>query len=117
MTRKESPENVAITMTASAAHRILTLGRTEGNPALMLRLTVSGGGCSGFQYGFSLEPLAATTDRVFESHGACLVVDDVSLSLLQGAQVDYVDELMGAMFVVQNPNATSTCGCGSSFSL
>ncbi|VBB69496.1 probable iron binding protein from the HesB_IscA_SufA family [invertebrate metagenome] len=103
-------------MTTSAAQRVIALRMAEGNPALMLRLTVSGGGCSGFQYGFSLDAMATSTDHVFEHHGARLVVDHISLSLLQGARVDYVDELMGAMFVVQNPNAISTCGCGNSFS-
>ena len=113
----ESYESATITMTAGAARRILALSKKEHNPALMLRLTVSGGGCSGFQYCFSFENLAASTDKIFENYGARLVVDDVSLQLLQGAQVDYVDELMGAMFIVRNPNATSTCGCGNSFSL
>ncbi len=111
------PGSAPVTMSVSAARRILALSKAEENPALMLRLAVSGGGCSGFEYNFSLETLTTSTDQVFESHGARLVVDDVSLSLLQGAQVDYVDELMGAMFVVQNPNAISICGCGNSFSL
>ena len=111
---EEFPRCVPVTMTTSAARRILAL--SKDNPALMLRLAVSGGGCSGFQYAFSLETLTTSTDQIFESHGARLVVDDISLKLLQGAQVDYVEELMGAMFVVQNPNAASTCGCGGSFS-
>ena len=106
-----------VTMTPNAARRIMALRKEEGNSALMLRLTVSGGGCSGFQYSFSLETLASNADQIFENHGARLVVDDVSLSLLKGAQVDYVDELMGAMFVVKNPNAISTCSCGNSFAL
>ncbi len=112
-----SPVFSPVTMTMSAVRRILALSKAEGNPALMLRLSVSGGGCSGFQYEFSLETLTTSADQIFEKHGARLVVDDVSLSLLQGARVDYVEELMGAMFVVQNPNATSSCSCGNSFSL
>lgn len=106
-----------VTMTANAAQRIQALVATEGNPALMLRLTVSGGGCSGFQYSFSLDAMTSETDRVFEGYGARLVVNDIALNMLKGAKVDYVDDLRGAMFTVQNPNTTSTCGCGASFSV
>ncbi|GAA0588376.1 iron-sulfur cluster insertion protein ErpA [Caenispirillum bisanense] len=106
-----------LAMTESAARRVHTLITQEGNPDLMLRLTVSGGGCSGFQYGFDLDAAVNDDDTVREFHGVRLVVDEASLDLLQGSVVDYVEDLMGAAFVVKNPNATSTCGCGSSFAI
>ncbi|KAF0143214.1 MAG: iron-sulfur cluster insertion protein [Rhodospirillaceae bacterium] len=109
-------EDATVRMTESAARRVQTLAEAEGNPALMLRLAVSGGGCSGFQYGFSLEAMTTAADQIFEDHGARLIVDDASLDLLKGAEVDYVNDLMGSMFTVRNPNATATCGCRSSFS-
>ena len=83
----------------------------------MLRLQVSGGGCSGFQYEFSLDADTTDEDCVFENHGAKMVIDEVSLDLLGGAEIDYVRELVGSAFRVNNPNATSSCGCGSSFSI
>ncbi len=89
----------------------------EGNPGLMLRLSVSGGGCSGFQYAFTFDDARGEDDVVFECHGVKLVVDTTSLDLLVGAEVDFVEELVGASFQVRNPNATSSCGCGSSFSI
>ena len=107
----------SVSLSASAAKRVQQLAVGEGNPNLMLRLAVSGGGCSGFSYGFSLDAETTTDDRVFEFHGAKLVVDDVSLELLQGAEIDYVEDLLAASFRVVNPNAKSTCGCGTSFSI
>lgn len=101
----------------SAARRIAELARADGSELVMLRVTVSGGGCSGFQYAFSLEKQTAEDDIVFESNGVRVVVDDVSLNLVTGARLDYVDELIGASFKLDNPNATSSCGCGSSFSV
>jgi iron-sulfur cluster insertion protein len=83
----------------------------------MLRLAVSGGGCSGFQYGFSFDDARNEDDRVFERDGVKLVVDDTSLDLLVGAEVDFVEDLVGSSFQVRNPNASSSCGCGSSFSV
>jgi len=111
-----SPETPALSLTPAAASRVLELAKGEGNPALMLRLAVSGGGCSGFSYGFSLDGDVTSDDKVFEFHGAKLVVDETSLDLLKGSVVDYVDDLMAASFRIKNPNATSTCGCGTSFS-
>lgn len=102
-------------LTEAAARRVAQLIAAEGNAALMLRLTVSGGGCSGFRYGFTLDATQGEDDVVAEFHGVRLVVDAVSLDLLGGAVVDYVENLMGSAFTVRNPNATATCGCGSSF--
>jgi iron-sulfur cluster insertion protein len=107
----------AVGLSASAARRLRALIEAEGRPGLMLRLTVSGGGCSGFQYGFSFDEALTDEDRVFERDGVKLVVDEVSLTLLGGAEVDYVEELVGASFQVKNPNAKSSCGCGSSFAV
>jgi iron-sulfur cluster insertion protein len=107
----------AVGLSASAARRLRELMQAEGKPGLMLRLTVSGGGCSGFQYGFSFDQTLTAEDRVFERDGVKLVVDEVSLTLLGGAEVDYVEELVGASFQVRNPNAKSSCGCGSSFAV
>jgi len=107
----------AVSISASAAKRIAAVVAAEGQPDAMLRLTVSGGGCSGFQYAFALDAQVNDDDHTFEDHGARVVIDDVSLDLLNGAVVDYVDELIGASFQVKNPNASSSCGCGSSFSI
>jgi iron-sulfur cluster insertion protein len=106
-----------ITVSAGAARRIATLRASEGNDALMLRIAVSGGGCSGFQYGFSLDEQATSDDVIFETAGVRIVVDDVSLGLLDGAEVDFVEDLVGSYFAIKNPNASSTCGCGTSFSI
>ena len=106
-----------VSLTAAAARRIGELVAAEGNPDLMLRLAVSGGGCSGFQYGFSFDDTRNEDDRVFERDGVRLLVDSTSLDLLGGAEVDFVEDLVGAAFQVRNPNATSSCGCGSSFSI
>lgn len=110
-------ETPALTMTPAAAARVLELAKTEAAPDVMLRVAVSGGGCSGFSYGFSLDSERTGDDRVFEFHGARLVVDETSLDLLKGSQVDFVDDLMAKSFRITNPNAVSTCGCGTSFSL
>jgi iron-sulfur cluster insertion protein len=83
----------------------------------MLRITVSGGGCSGFQYGFSLDDQKNDDDRLFERDGVTVVIDEVSLDLLKGSEVDFVEDLIGSYFAIKNPNASSTCGCGSSFSV
>jgi iron-sulfur cluster insertion protein len=106
-----------LTLTESAARRIQALKASEGNPALMLRLAVSGGGCSGFSYGFSLDETRNQDDHLFDAHGVTLVVDETSLDLLAGSTVDYVEDLVGSAFAVKNPNATSTCGCGTSFAV
>jgi len=101
----------------SAARRIAQLVRDENADGLMLRVAVSGGGCSGFQYGFSLDKETSGDDVVFETDGVRVVVDTMSLDLLRGAELVYVDDLMGSYFKLDNPNAASTCGCGSSFSI
>ena len=105
------------TVTENAAKRISFLAEQEGDPALMLRVTVSGGGCSGFQYGFDFDKTVNEDDRVAERDGARVVIDEVSLELLNGAEIDFVEDLMGAYFRINNPNATSSCGCGTSFSI
>ncbi len=106
-----------LSLTAAAARRIGELIAAEGNPNLMLRLAVSGGGCSGFQYGFSFDDTRGEDDLLFERDGVRMVVDQTSIELLAGAEVDFVEDLVGSAFQVRNPNATSSCGCGSSFSV
>jgi iron-sulfur cluster insertion protein len=106
-----------VSLTPAAVRRIGELVAAEGDPSLMLRLAVSGGGCSGFQYGFSFDDTRNEDDALFERDGVKLVVDQTSLELLVGAEVDFVEDLVGASFQVRNPNATSSCGCGSSFSI
>ncbi|MCB9946780.1 MAG: iron-sulfur cluster insertion protein ErpA [Rhodospirillaceae bacterium] len=106
-----------LTLTQSAAARVAALRRAEGDEGLMLRVAVSGGGCSGFQYGFSFDNEVRLDDLTFHRDGVTVVVDETSLELLAGAEIDYVEELIGASFRVRNPNAASSCGCGSSFSL
>ncbi|MCP4764988.1 MAG: iron-sulfur cluster insertion protein ErpA [Gammaproteobacteria bacterium] len=101
----------------SAVRKLKSLQVEEQNPNLMLRVSVYGGGCSGFQYTFSLEEETKPVDRTVEKDGATLVIDQMSYQYLTGSTVDYVEGLEGAMFVVNNPNATSTCGCGASFSI
>ena len=107
----------SVGLSKAAADRVAHLRKMEGDDGLMLRLTVSGGGCSGFQYGFDFSKETAEDYHVFEYHGVPLVVDEVSLDLLAGSEVDYVEDLSGAAFVVKNPNATASCGCGSSFAI
>lgn len=111
------PEAPLLSMTPAAAARVLELAAAEKTPGLMLRLSVSGGGCSGFSYGFSLDGEQTSDDKVYEFHGAKLVVDETSLDLLKGSQIDFVDDLMAKSFRITNPNAASTCGCGTSFSI
>ena len=108
----------AVRMTDRAAQRVASLIESEeGRNALMLRLSVSGGGCSGFQYGFTLDDSITDDDIVFPQGDVKLVVDTVSLDLLAGAEVDFVEDLVGSYFRVNNPNAASSCGCGTSFSI
>lgn len=106
-----------VILTESAAQRVQTLISMEGKPNLMLRLGVSGGGCSGFQYNIELDDKTNEDDVVSEQHGVKLVVDQTSLEILAGTEVDFVEDLMGASFQFKNPQATSTCGCGTSFSV
>jgi iron-sulfur cluster insertion protein len=107
----------SIVVTASAARRIAVLREQEEAQGAFLRIAVSGGGCSGFQYGLSFDDQRNPDDFVFEKDGVAVVVDEVSLDLLQGAEVDFVEDLMGASFQIKNPNAASSCGCGNSFSI
>lgn len=107
----------AVGLSAGAAKRVAFLARQEGDAGLMLRLAVTGGGCSGFQYNFSFDDAVQDDDRVFERDGSKLVVDETSLDLLAGAEVDFVEDLMGSYFQVKNPNASSSCGCGTSFAV
>lgn len=105
-----------LTLTPAAAKRVGWIAERQGKPAI-LRLTVEGGGCSGFQYKFDLTDAAENDDMVSETDGVRLVVDPVSLDLVSGSTVDFVESLGGAAFKVENPNATAGCGCGSSFGI
>jgi len=100
-----------------AAHKVRDLIDSEGNEALKLRVFITGGGCSGFSYGFTFDEDVAEDDALVENGGVTMVVDSMSYPYLAGAEVDYKEDLQGAQFVVQNPNAASTCGCGNSFSI
>jgi len=108
--------DTAVTLSAQAARRIRAIGETEGRP-LMLRVAVDGGGCSGFQYRFDLVESGDAGDLRIERDGAAALVDPISLGLLQGSVIDFIDELASAEFRVRNPNAKSSCGCGVSFSI
>lgn len=105
-----------ILFTDSAATKVRALIEDEGNPALKLRVYISGGGCSGFQYGFEFDEASNEDDVAVHRDGVTLVVDPLSLQYLMGAEVDYRESLAGSQFVIRNPNAKTTCGCGSSFS-
>jgi len=104
-----------LNFTDSAASKVKNLIDEEGNPGLKLRVFVTGGGCSGFQYGFTFDEVTNEDDTVLEKDGVTLLVDPMSYQYLVGAEIDYQENLEGAQFVIKNPNATSTCGCGSSF--
>ena len=101
----------------AAAAKVADLIAEEGNPALKLRVYVTGGGCSGFQYGFAFEEGVNEDDTPIVTDGVTLLVDPMSMQYLMGAEIDYKEDLQGAQFVIKNPNATTTCGCGSSFSV
>jgi iron-sulfur cluster insertion protein len=111
-TEMPSPLN----FTDSAAAKVKELIVEEGNDALKLRVFVSGGGCSGFQYGFTFDEAVNEDDTTLEKNGVTLLIDSMSYQYLVGAEIDYTEGLEGSQFVIKNPNATSTCGCGSSFS-
>jgi iron-sulfur cluster insertion protein len=102
--------------TDSAADKVKQLVDEEGNPDLKLRVFVQGGGCSGFQYGFTFDEVINEDDTQMSKNGVTLLIDAMSLQYLGGAEIDYKEDLQGAQFVIKNPNATTTCGCGSSFS-
>jgi iron-sulfur cluster insertion protein len=106
---------MSLTLTDAAADKIAGLLENEDNSALNLRIFVSGGGCSGFQYGFTFDDEIKESDEVVDSHGVKLLVDPMSLDLINGAEVDYQSSVNGESFVIRNPNAGSSCGCGKSF--
>ena len=105
-----------MTLSPSAAARIALIAEKQGKPAA-LRLAVEGGGCSGFQYGFTFDEVINEDDTPMHKNGVTLLIDAMSLQYLMGAEIDYKEDLQGAQFVIKNPNATTTCGCGSSFSV
>ena len=105
-----------IVFTDSAAAKVAQLIEEEGNSDLNLRVFVQGGGCSGFQYGFTFDEIVNEDDTTMTKNGVQLLIDSMSYQYLVGAEIDYKDDLEGAQFVIKNPGATSTCGCGSSFS-
>ena len=113
----ESFTPTALQFTQGAAHKVKSLVDEEGNDRLKLRVFVTGGGCSGFQYGFTFDEEVADDDTIVEREGVSLVVDPMSFQYLAGAEVDYQEGLEGSRFVMKNPNASTTCGCGSSFSI
>lgn len=108
---------MTITLTDSLIKRIKFLQQQDNNPALKLRVMVDGGGCQGFEYKFSLDYDVKPDDELFEKDGTGVIIDDVSLPFMAGATIDYVDDLIGAHFKIDNPNAKSSCGCGTSFSV
>jgi iron-sulfur cluster insertion protein len=110
----ETPD--ILLFTDSAANKVRELIEEEGNAALKLRVFVTGGGCSGFQYGFTFDEVINDDDTALEKNGVTLLIDPMSYQYLVGAEIDYTEGLEGSQFVIRNPNATSTCGCGSSFS-
>ncbi len=106
-----------IIFTNSAAEKVGTLIAEEGNDNLKLRVYISGGGCSGFQYGFTFDEEVNEDDTKIENGGVTVLIDSMSVQYLNGAEIDYKEDLSGAQFVIRNPNASTTCGCGSSFSV
>lgn len=106
-----------INLTARAIQKVRELVEEEDNPALKLRVYITGGGCSGFQYGFAFEETSAEDDMVIEDSGVQVLMDPMSFQYLMGSEVDYTEGLEGSRFVINNPNAATTCGCGASFSI
>ena len=117
MSVAEAFNPAGINLTARAVNKVRELVEEEENPSLKLRVYITGGGCSGFSYEFGLEDGAAEDDMVIERNGHRVLIDAESLPFLGGSVIDFKDELIGARFAVENPNATSTCGCGTSFSV
>ncbi len=109
--------DMPLVFTDAAAVKVAELIREEENPDLKLRVFISGGGCSGFQYGFTFDERVEDGDTAVENGGVTLLVDPMSVQYLMGAEIDYREDLEGAQFVIRNPNATTTCACGSSFSV
>lgn len=112
-----APVPVTFGVTENAAKRIAFLAEQDGTPDVKLRIAVSGGGCSGFQYGFSFDTAVNGDDRLFVKGDAAVVIDETSLELLAGSQIDFVEDMVGSSFQISNPNATSSCGCGNSFAI
>ncbi|WP_020505276.1 iron-sulfur cluster insertion protein ErpA [Lamprocystis purpurea] len=112
----ETTSDTPLVFTNSAASKVAQLIVEEGNPALMLRVYIQGGGCSGFQYGFTFDEAVQDGDTEVVTDGVKLLIDPMSMQYLMGAEIDYTEGLQGAQFVIRNPNASTTCGCGSSFS-
>ena len=117
MNTGQAPAAPTLLFTNSAARKVQELILEERNPELKLRVYISGGGCSGFQYGFSFDEEQAEDDIAVNNDGVTLLVDPLSFQYLMGAEVDYSESLQGAQFVIRNPNASTSCGCGSSFSV
>jgi iron-sulfur cluster insertion protein len=117
MSVAESFNPAGINLTARAVNKVRDLVEEEENPSLKLRVYITGGGCSGFQYGFSFEDIAAEDDTVIEREGIAVLVDPMSFQYLVGSEVDYTEGLEGSRFIINNPNAATTCGCGASFSI
>ena len=105
-----------VIFTDNAANKVSELIAEEGNDGLKLRVYVSGGGCSGFQYGFTFDEESNEDDTLIEKNGVTVLIDAMSIDYLRGAEIDYKEDINGSQFVIRNPNATTTCGCGSSFS-
>jgi len=116
MSVETAMDSIPVTLTDRAAKRIAEILKEEERPSL-LRVAVTGGGCSGFQYDFCIDESRNEDDLVIAQGGALVAIDPVSLDFLKGAEIDFVDEMIGAAFKIKNPNATSSCGCGTSFSV
>ncbi|WP_455203635.1 iron-sulfur cluster insertion protein ErpA [Kaarinaea lacus] len=116
-TATDTQTDTPVIFTDNAANKVKALIKDEGNSELKLRVYVTGGGCSGFQYGFTFDENINDGDTVVNNGDVTLIIDPLSFQYLVGAEVDYVEGLQGAQFVIRNPNATTTCGCGSSFSI
>ena len=112
-----APPSDPLVFTEAAAAKVADLIAEEGNPELKLRVFVQGGGCSGFQYGFTFDEAVNDDDMTLEKNGVQLLIDSMSFQYLVGAEIDYKEDIQGSQFVIRNPNATTTCGCGSSFSV
>lgn len=117
MTQVAQEQYVSLVFTDSAANKVSELIAEEQNDQLKLRVYISGGGCSGFQYGFTFDENIEDGDTCIEKNGVTLLVDPMSGQYLQGAEIDYIENIEGAQFVIRNPNAETTCGCGSSFAV
>jgi len=116
MTDSTAALSAPVTLTARAARRVAEILSSE-DKGTVLRVSVSGGGCSGFQYGFTLDDSRTEDDLVLERDGAVVLIDSISLNYLAGSEIDFADDLIGSAFKITNPNATASCGCGTSFSI